>query len=195
MNQIPEEWGTDVNVQAMVFGNMGDKSATGVAFTRDAATGANIVNGEYLINAQGEDVVAGIRTPQQITIEGSRRWAKLQNISEEDRASKYPSLEETMPICAQDLIKTQKKLEDYFKDMQDLEFTIQEGKLWLLQTRNGKRTGEAMVKIAMDFLREGVIDEKTVLKRMANEIMRFKVIIRNSRWVELYDNSSFRNEI
>ncbi len=166
MNHIPEEWGTAVNVQAMVFGNMGDTSATGVAFTRDAATGEDIFNGEYLINAQGEDVVAGIRTPQQITTEGSRRWATLQGISEQDRSQNYPSLEETMPECAKDLIETQQKLEDYFKDMQDLEFTIQEGKLWLLQTRNGKRTGEAMVKIAMDLLRDGDIDEATVLKRM-----------------------------
>ena len=166
MNQIPEEWGTAVNVQAMVFGNMGNTSATGVAFTRDAATGEDIFNGEYLINAQGEDVVAGIRTPQQITIEGSRRWAALQGISEEVRASKYPSLEESMPECAKDLIETQQKLEDYFKDMQDLEFTIQDGKLWLLQTRNGKRTGAAMVKIAMDMYRAGQIDDKTVLKRM-----------------------------
>ena len=166
MNQIPEEWGTAVNVQAMVYGNMGETSATGVAFTRDAATGEDIFNGEYLINAQGEDVVAGVRTPQQITIEGSRRWAKLQGISEEERASKYPSLEESMPECAKRLIETQQKLEDHYKDMQDLEFTIQDGKLWLLQTRNGKRTGAAMVKIAMDLLREGIIDEKTVLKRM-----------------------------
>ena len=166
MNQIPEEWGTAVNVQAMVYGNMGNTSATGVAFTRDAATGEDIFNGEYLINAQGEDVVAGVRTPQQITIEGSRRWAKLQGISEEVRASKYPSLEESMPECAKDLIETQQKLEDHYKDMQDLEFTIQNGKLWLLQTRNGKRTGAAMVKIAMDLLRAGIIDEKTALKRM-----------------------------
>ena len=166
MNQIPEEWGTAVNVQAMVYGNMGNTSATGVAFTRDAATGEDIFNGEYLINAQGEDVVAGVRTPQQITTEGSRRWAKLQGISEEVRASKYPSLEESMPECAADLIATQQKLEDHYKDMQDLEFTIQNGKLWLLQTRNGKRTGAAMVKIAMDLLRAGVIDEKTVLRRM-----------------------------
>ena len=166
MNQIPEEWGTAVNVQAMVYGNMGESSATGVAFTRDAATGEDIFNGEYLINAQGEDVVAGVRTPQQITIEGSRRWAALQGISEEERASKYPSLEESMPECAKELIETQQKLEDYFKDMQDLEFTIQDGKLWLLQTRNGKRTGAAMVKIAMDMLRAGEIDEKTALKRM-----------------------------
>ena len=166
MNQIPEEWGTAVNVQAMVYGNMGNTSATGVAFTRDAATGEDIFNGEYLINAQGEDVVAGVRTPQQITIEGSRRWAKLQGISEEERASKYPSLEESMPECAKSLIETQQKLEDHYKDMQDLEFTIQNGKLWLLQTRNGKRTGAAMVKIAMDLLRAGVIDEKTALARM-----------------------------
>ena len=166
MNQIPEEWGTAVNVQAMVYGNMGNTSATGVAFTRDAATGEDIFNGEYLINAQGEDVVAGVRTPQQITTEGSRRWAALQGISEEERASKYPSLEESMPECAKELIETQQKLEDYFKDMQDLEFTIQDNKLWLLQTRNGKRTGAAMVKIAMDLLRAGEIDEKTVLRRM-----------------------------
>ncbi|MDR2057077.1 MAG: pyruvate, phosphate dikinase [Dysgonamonadaceae bacterium] len=165
MYRIPEEWGTAVNVQAMVFGNMGQTSATGVAFTRDAATGEDIFNGEYLINAQGEDVVAGIRTPQQITLEGSKRWAAQQGISEEDRASKYPSLEESMPECAKHLIETQQKLEDYFKDMQDLEFTIQDGKLWLLQTRNGKRTGAAMVKIAMDMLRQGVIDEKTALSR------------------------------
>ena len=141
MNQIPEEWGTAVNVQAMVYGNMGNSSATGVAFTRDAATGEDIFNGEYLINAQGEDVVAGVRTPQQITTEGSRRWVALQGISEEERAAKYPSLEESMPECAKELIEIQQKLEDYFKDMQDLEFTIQDNKLWLLQTRNGKRTG------------------------------------------------------
>ena len=166
MNQIPEEWGTAVNVQAMVYGNMGDNSATGVCFSRDAATGENIFNGEYLINAQGEDVVAGIRTPQQITIEGSRRWAALQGISEEVRREKYPSLEETMPDCAAELIGIAHKLEDYYKDMQDMEFTIQDGKLWMLQTRNGKRTGEAMVKIAMDLLRAGMIDEKTALLRM-----------------------------
>jgi pyruvate,orthophosphate dikinase len=123
----------------MVYGNMGNTSGTGVAFTRDAATGEDIFNGEYLINAQGEDVVAGVRTPQQITLEGSRRWAMLQGISEEERAAKYPSLEESMPECAKDLIEVQQKLEDYFKDMQDLEFTIQDGKLWLLQTRSGKR--------------------------------------------------------
>ena len=166
MNQIPEEWGTAVNVQAMVYGKMGDNSATGVAFSRDAATGENLFNGEYLINAQGEDVVAGIRTPQQITIEGSRRWAALQGITEEERASKYPSLEETMPVCAQELFKIADNLEAHYKDMQDMEFTIQNGKLWMLQTRNGKRTGAAMVKIAMDLLRAGEIDEQTALLRM-----------------------------
>jgi pyruvate,orthophosphate dikinase len=166
MNQIPEEWGTAVNVQAMVYGNMGNNSATGVAFSRDAATGENMFNGEYLINAQGEDVVAGVRTPQQITVEGSRRWAALQGISEEVRASKYPSLEESMPTCAAELIAIANRLEDYYKDMQDMEFTIQDGKLWMLQTRNGKRTGMAMVKIAMDLLRAGEIDEKTALLRM-----------------------------
>lgn len=166
MEQIPDEWGTAVNVQAMVFGNMGNNSGTGVAFTRDAATGEDVFNGEYLINAQGEDVVAGIRTPQQITISGSKNWAKLQGISEEERAAKYPSLEEAMPEMYRQLNETQQKLEDHYSDMQDLEFTIQEGKLWLLQTRNGKRTGAAMVKIAMDMLREGRIDEKTALKRI-----------------------------
>ena len=165
LNQIPEEWGTAVNVQAMVFGNMGENSATGVAFSRDAATGENIFNGEYLINAQGEDVVAGIRTPQQITIEGSRRWAVAQNISEEERASKYPSLEEVMPSVYKELNEIQHHLEQYFTDMQDIEFTIQDGKLWMLQCRNGKRTGAAMVKIAMDMLAEGLIDEKTAVMR------------------------------
>ena len=165
LNNIPAEWGTAVSVQAMVFGNMGNNSATGVAFSRDAATGENIFNGEYLINAQGEDVVAGIRTPQQITIEGSKRWAKAQNISEEDRKNKYPSLEEVMPEVYKELNEIQHHLEQYFKDMQDIEFTIQDGKLWMLQCRNGKRTGAAMVKIAMDMLREGLIDEKTAVLR------------------------------
>ena len=165
MEGIPDEWGTAVSVMAMVFGNMGETSATGVCFSRDAATGENIFNGEYLVNAQGEDVVAGIRTPQQITLEGSRRWAKLQSISEEERASKYPSMEEAMPELYNELNTIQQKLEDHYKDMQDMEFTVQEGKLWFLQTRNGKRTGTAMVKIAMDLMREGVIDEKTAVMR------------------------------
>ena len=169
LNNIPEEWGTAVSVQAMVFGNMGDNSATGVAFSRDAATGENIFNGEYLINAQGEDVVAGIRTPQQITIEGSKRWAIAQNISEEERKAKYPSLEEVMPEVYAELNGIQHHLEQYFTDMQDIEFTIQDGKLWMLQCRNGKRTGAAMVKIAMDMLNEGLIDEKTAVLRCEPE--------------------------
>ena len=166
MEGIPDEWGTAVNVQAMVFGNMGDNSATGVAFTRDAATGENLFNGEYLINAQGEDVVAGIRTPQQITKEGSLRWAELQGVTEEDRVMMYPSLEEAMPDVYAQLNDVQNKLESHYKDMQDLEFTVQDGKLWLLQTRNGKRTGAAMVKIAMDLYREKIIDDKMTLMRI-----------------------------
>ena len=166
INNIPEEWGTAVNIQAMVYGNMGLNSATGVAFTRDAATGENIFNGEYLIDAQGEDVVAGIRTPQQITLEGSRRWAELTKVSEENRKNKFPSLEETMPKIYIELCKIETKLENHYHDMQDLEFTIQDGKLWLLQTRNGKRTGVAMVKMSIDMLKEGMIDEKTALLRL-----------------------------
>ena len=165
MEGIPAEWGTAVTVMAMVFGNMGNTSATGVCFSRDAATGENIFNGEYLVNAQGEDVVAGIRTPQQITKEGSRRWATQQGIDESVRASKYPSMEEAMPEIFAQLNALQDKLEKHYHDMQDMEFTVQEGKLWFLQTRNGKRTGTAMVKIAMDLLREGEIDEKTALLR------------------------------
>ena len=165
MEGIPAEWGTAVNVQAMVFGNMGDTSATGVAFSRDAATGEDLFNGEYLINAQGEDVVAGIRTPQQITKIGSQRWAALQGISEEERVAKYPSMEEAMPEITKELDAIQTKLENHYHDMQDMEFTVQEGKLWFLQTRNGKRTGAAMVRIAMEMLEQGIIDEKTAIKR------------------------------
>ena len=166
MESIPDEWGTAVNVQAMVFGNMGETSATGVCFSRDAGTGEDLFNGEYLINAQGEDVVAGIRTPQQITKIGSQRWAQLAGVSEEERAAKYPSMEEAMPEIYQELDALQTKLENHYKDMQDMEFTVQEGKLWFLQTRNGKRTGAAMVKIAMDLLHQGMIDEKTALMRV-----------------------------
>ena len=169
LNGIPSSWGTAVNVQAMVFGNMGNTSATGVAFTRDPATGENIFTGEYLINAQGEDVVAGIRTPQQVTKEGSQRWAKLAGISEEVRRTQYPSLEEAMPGIYFELDELQNRLEDHYADMQDLEFTIEEGKLWILQTRNGKRTGPAMVRIAVEMLEEGVIDEKKALLRVEPE--------------------------
>ena len=166
MEGIPAEWGTAVNVQAMVFGNMGDTSATGVCFSRDAATGEDLFVGEYLINAQGEDVVAGIRTPQQITKEGSQRWAVLAGVSEADRVANYPSMEESMPSIYQELDALQTKLENHYKDMQDMEFTVQEGKLWFLQTRNGKRTGAAMVKIAMDMFRQGMISEKDAVLRI-----------------------------
>ena len=166
MEGIPAEWGTAVNVQAMVFGNMGETSATGVCFSRDAATGEDLFNGEYLINAQGEDVVAGIRTPQQITKIGSQRWAKLADISEEERVAKYPSMEEAMPEIYAELDALQTKLENHYRDMQDMEFTVQEGKLWFLQTRNGKRTGAAMVKIAMDMLHQGMITEKEAILRV-----------------------------
>ncbi|MBN2461371.1 MAG: pyruvate, phosphate dikinase [Candidatus Cloacimonetes bacterium] len=185
LNKIPEEWGTAVNIQAMVYGNMGNDCATGVAFTRDAATGENIFNGEYLINAQGEDVVAGIRTPQQITLIGSQRWAKQAGISEKERKELYPSLEETMPVIYRELDEIQQKLEKHYQDMQDLEFTIQNGKLWILQTRNGKRTGVAMVKMAMDMLQEGLIDEKKTLLRVEpnklNELLH-----------PVFDNESMR---
>ncbi len=166
MEGIPDEWGTAVSVQAMVFGNMGDTSATGVCFSRDAGNGEDLFNGEYLINAQGEDVVAGIRTPQQITKVGSQRWAERAGISEEERIAKYPSMEEAMPEIYKQLDAIQEKLEDHYRDMQDMEFTVQEGKLWFLQTRNGKRTGAAMVKIAIDLLHQGMIDEKTALNRI-----------------------------
>ena len=166
MEGIPAEWGTAVSVQAMVFGNMGDTSATGVCFSRDAGNGEDLFNGEYLINAQGEDVVAGIRTPQQITKIGSQRWAERAGIPEEERVAKFPSMEEAMPEIYKELDALQTKLENHYRDMQDMEFTVQEGKLWFLQTRNGKRTGSAMVKIAIDLLHQGMIDEKTALKRI-----------------------------
>jgi len=166
MHGYPADWGTAVNVQAMVYGNMGDNSGTGVCFTRDAGTGENVFNGEYLINAQGEDVVAGVRTPQQITKLGSERWAVLAQVKETERLADYPSLEELMPSIYSELNGYQEKLEKHYRDMQDMEFTIQEGKLWILQTRNGKRTGAAMVKIAVDLLKEGQIDEKEALMRI-----------------------------
>ena len=167
LNDIPQSWGTAVNVQAMVFGNLGDSSATGVAFTRDAGTGEDLFNGEFLVNAQGEDVVAGIRTPLQVSLVGSRRWAELARVSEAERREKYPSLEELMPEIHRQLLHAETMLENHFKDMQDLEFTIQDGRLWMLQTRNGKRTGAAMVRIAMEMLQQGLIDERTALLRVA----------------------------
>ncbi len=167
LNDIPQSWGTAVNVQAMVFGNLGDHSATGVAFSRDAGTGEDLFNGEFLVNAQGEDVVAGVRTPQQVSLLGSRRWAELAQVNEAERAHSFPSLEELMPEIYAQLLHFETTLENHFKDMQDIEFTIQEGKLWMLQTRNGKRTGAAMVRIAMEMLQQGMIDEKTALQRVS----------------------------
>ena len=169
LNKIPEHWGTAVNVQAMVFGNMGDSSATGVAFTRDPATGENKFYVEFLINAQGEDVVAGIRTPQQISLEASREWAKANGISEEERKEKYPSLEEYMPEIYQQLLGIREKLEKHYREMQDVEFTIQDKKLYMLQTRAGKRTGAAAVRIAVEMQQEGLIDEKTAVLRVQPE--------------------------
>lgn len=166
MEGIPEEWGTAVSVQAMVFGNMGDNSLTGVCFSRNSGTGENLFNGEYLVNAQGEDVVAGIRTPHEITLEGSRRRAASDGISEDERRAKFLSLEEYMPEIYNELFDIQHKLEQHYRDMQDMEFTVQEGKLWFLQTRNGKRTGKAMVKIAVDMMHEGLISEEEAIMRI-----------------------------
>jgi len=166
MNNIDDSWGTAVNVQAMVFGNMGNDCATGVAFTRNPATGAKEFFGEYLINAQGEDVVAGIRTPQQITLEGSRRWARENSISEDERKNKYPSLEEYMPEAYNDLVNVYKTLEKHYRDMQDIEFTIKNKKLWMLQTRNGKRTARAAINIAVDMVEEGLITKDEAVLRV-----------------------------
>jgi pyruvate,orthophosphate dikinase len=167
LNEMRGLLGTAVNVQTMVFGNMGEDSATGVAFTRDPSTGANeYFYGEYLINAQGEDVVAGIRTPQQITLAGSREWAESNGVSEADRAAKFPSLEEAMPEAFAMLDGIRNQLETHYRDMQDLEFTIEKGTLYMLQTRNGKRTAAAAVKIAVDLAAEGLISEKEAVCRV-----------------------------
>src|SRR5215472_6627745 len=155
LNHIPEDWGTAVSVQAMVFGNRGDTSATGVAFTRDPATGEKLLYGEYLINAQGEDVVAGIRTPQPIA-----------KIVRERQGGKRPSMEEAMPGPHAELSRIASRLEAHYRDMQDVEFTVQEGKLFMLQTRSGKRTAEAALKIAVDMHREGVIDKQQAIVRV-----------------------------
>ncbi len=166
MNDIDDAWGTAVTVQSMAFGNMGDDCATGVAFTRDPATGEKVFFGEYLINAQGEDVVAGIRTPQQVTLSGSKNWAEKNDKTEDERKNKFPSLEEYMPEVYQDLVDVYHKLESHYKDMQDIEFTIQNKQLWMLQTRNGKRTAAAAVKIAVEMVEEGLIDKKTAIRRV-----------------------------
>lgn len=155
LNDIPEDWGTAVNVQTMVFGNAGDDSATGVCFSRDPSTGKNAFYGEFLIKAQGEDVVAGIRTPQQISKEGKK-----------ERGSDLPCMEEAMPELYKQLCDIRETLEKHYHDMQDMEFTIQNGKLYMLQTRNGKRTAAAAVKMAVDMVNEGLIDKKTALMRV-----------------------------
>ncbi len=155
LNDIPESWGTAVNVQAMVFGNMGDTSATGVAFTRNPSTGEKALYGEFLVNAQGEDVVAGTRTPQDLTEQARQR-----------AGSDKPSLEAAMPAAYADFIKICDTLEAHYRDMQDLEFTIERGKLWMLQTRSGKRTSKAALKIAVDMVAEGVISEREAILRI-----------------------------
>ncbi|MGV6802523.1 MAG: pyruvate, phosphate dikinase [bacterium] len=155
LHNIPEEWGTAVNVQAMVFGNMGDSSATGVAFTRDPSTGDNSYYGEFLINAQGEDVVAGIRTPQPLTLAAKKAMGE-----------EAPSLEEAMPETFKELTDVFDRLESHYRDMQDIEFTIQEGKLWMLQTRNGKRTAKAALKIAVELCEAGIISEEEAVMRV-----------------------------
>ena len=166
MNGFEDSWGTAVTVQSMVFGNMGNDCGTGVAFTRDPSTGEKKFYGEYLVNAQGEDVVAGIRTPQSITTDGSKLWASENNISEDDRTSKYPSMQEYMPDVYQDLVDVYTKLENHYKDMQDIEFTIQDKKLWMLQTRTGKRTAAAAVRIAVEMVEENFIDKETAILRV-----------------------------
>lgn len=154
LNNIPADWGTAVNVQSMVFGNMGNDCATGVAFTRDPSTGDNYFYGEYLVNAQGEDVVAGIRTPQPINLH-------------QKKSGDLPAMEEVMPECYKQLADIRSTLEKHYKDMQDIEFTIEKGKLFMLQTRNGKRTAQAAIKVAVDMVQEGLIDEKTAVLRVA----------------------------
>ena len=169
INSITGLLGTAVNVQVMVFGNMGRDCATGVAFTRNPSTGKNKFFGEFLVDAQGEDVVAGIRTPHQITKKDSEDWAKSNNISELERKEKYPSLEELMPEVYNPLYEIQNKLENHYKDMQDIEFTIQNGVIYILQTRTGKRTAKAAVKIAVDMVKEKMITKTTALLRIQPE--------------------------
>jgi pyruvate,orthophosphate dikinase len=155
LHAIPEDWGTAVNVQAMVFGNMGEDCATGVAFTRNPSTGENAFYGEYLVNAQGEDVVAGIRTPQHLTIAGKK-----------ENRSTLPAMEEVMPAVFAELDAVRHKLEAHYREMQDIEFTVQRGKLWMLQTRTGKRTAAAAVRIAVELVKEGLIGREEAVKRI-----------------------------
>src|SRR6516165_9200581 len=155
LHDIPESWGTAVNVQAMVFGNMGDTSATGVAFTRNPSTGDKRLYGEFLLNAQGEDVVAGIRTPQEIT-----EAARAESHSEK------PSLEQAMPEAYAELTHICDRLEKHYRDVQDLEFTVEQGKLWMLQTRSGKRTAKAALRIAVDLADEGLVTREEAVTRV-----------------------------
>ncbi|NCP78865.1 MAG: pyruvate, phosphate dikinase, partial [Desulfuromonadales bacterium] len=155
LHNIPASWGTAVNVQSMVFGNMGDDCATGVAFTRNPATGEKLFFGEFLVNAQGEDVVAGIRTPQPINKAGGD--------------GSLPSMEEVMPTSYAQLMQIQQTLEKHYRDMQDIEFTIEKGKLYMLQTRNGKRTARAAIRIAVEMVKEGLINENEAVLRVQPE--------------------------
>ncbi|MGH6937443.1 pyruvate, phosphate dikinase, partial [Hypericibacter sp.] len=155
LHSIPEDWGTAVNIQAMVFGNMGDDCATGVAFTRNPSNGESAFYGEYLVNAQGEDVVAGTRTPQHLTVAGKKA-----------NRSNLPAMEEVMPSLFAELDHVRHKLEAHYRDMQDIEFTVQRGKLYMLQTRSGKRTAAAAIKIAVDMVKEGMIDQKEAIRRI-----------------------------
>ncbi|MEA2681378.1 MAG: pyruvate, orthophosphate dikinase, partial [Candidatus Binataceae bacterium] len=165
INNIPGDWGTAVTVQSMVFGNLGADCATGVAFTRDPGTGEKGIYGEYLPNAQGEDVVAGIRTGLQISLKAGRVWAERAGVSEQERAANYPTLEESFAGAYKELVAIAGKLEKHFRDTQDMEFTIERYRLFMLQTRTGKRTAQAAVRIAVDMADEKLIDRKTALKR------------------------------
>ena len=169
INNIPGDWGTAVTVQSMVFGNLGPDCATGVAFTRDPATGEKGIYGEFLPNAQGEDVVAGIRTPRQISLAAGRKWAERSGISEAERRAKYATLEESFPEVYRELLKIAARLERHFRDTQDMEFTIERQHLFMLQTRNGKRTAEAAVRIAVDMADERLIDRRVALTRVEPE--------------------------
>jgi pyruvate,orthophosphate dikinase len=169
INDIPGDWGTAVTVQSMVFGNLGADCATGVAFTRDPGTGEKGIYGEFLPNAQGEDVVAGIRTPLQISRAAGRKRAEIMRVSEDERRRKFPTLEESFAAVYKDLLKIAARLEKHFRDCQDMEFTIERGRLFMLQTRTGKRTAEAAVRIAVDMADERLIDRKAALTRVEPE--------------------------
>src|SRR5579863_4264502 len=166
INNIPGDWGTAVTVQSMVFGNLGPDCATGVAFTRNPSTGEKGIYGEFLPNAQGEDVVAGIRTPLQISVAGGRKWAQFEGVSEADRKANFATLEESFPAVFKELLKIAGRLEKHFRDMQDMEFTIERGRLFMLQTRNGKRTAAAAVRVAVEMAEEKLIDRRTALMRV-----------------------------